>query len=614
MSSFESIYNLFVIEFEVFKDYFDEFLIKEFIVSSFSSTKISILFAKKSENDLKFCVNYKKLNAITIKNRYSISLMNQLLNRFNDVKKFIKLNIQTAYNFIRIKKRNEWKTTFRCCYEQFEYRIMSFDLVNAFATFQIHINFALKKYLNDFCVCYLNDILIYFQRKKNHTNHVRLVLKRLKRHKMFVKLSKCVFDLKKIDYLKFIVKINDIRMNLAKIATIKKWVESTTRRHVRIFIKFAKFYKRFIKKFNKIAASLTNFLKKRKKKKFDKMFKFIKKTRKAFKKLKELFIKTLILLHFDFKRRIRLKIDVFDFVISRIISQLIEEIDQWHFIAFFFRKMFAAKRNYEIEEKKILAMIESCRVFRHYVKKALFSIQMLIDHVNLNSFFKNKKLNRKKTRWWKKLNDLNLHIKYRSSKLNLANDSFRRLNYESNESIIVNAIAKNDNKLIVNRVHVQIFIVEHDSQKNRKKNDESSSILSSMKKNHQSSSKSKTTNEINIENDFIRNEKTRNIASHAYVNLIVRTKILSTEKSVFAIQTKAFQVKFESKSLVIKKQHEKFKKTFRLVVKKTENSVSRKAIKEIAHKNINFVNSSIEFRIVLKILQQSDQFAQETTT
>jgi hypothetical protein len=76
MSSFESIYNLFVIEFEVFKDYFDEFLIKEFIVSSFSSTRISILFAKKSEDDLRFCVNYKKLNVITIKNRYSLFLMN----------------------------------------------------------------------------------------------------------------------------------------------------------------------------------------------------------------------------------------------------------------------------------------------------------------------------------------------------------------------------------------------------------------------------------------------------------------------------------------------------------------------------------------------------------
>jgi hypothetical protein len=174
------------------------------------------------------------------------------LNRLSDVKKIIKLNIQTAYNFIRIKKRNKWKTTFRCRYKHFEYRVMFFDLANAFATFQIHINFALRKYLDDFCVCYLNDILIYFQKEENHTNHVRLVLKRLKRHKMFVKFSKCVFDLEEIDYLEFIVKVNDIRMNFAKVATIKEWVESTTRRHVRAFIEIARFYKTFIEKFSKI--------------------------------------------------------------------------------------------------------------------------------------------------------------------------------------------------------------------------------------------------------------------------------------------------------------------------------------------------------------------------
>jgi hypothetical protein len=134
-----------------------------------------------------------------------------------------------------------------------------------------------------------------------------------------------------------------------------------------------------------------------------------------------------------------------------------------------------------------------------------------------------------------------------------------------------------------------------------------------MKKNRQSSSKSETTNEMNIENDLIRNEKSRSIASHAYANLIVKTRVLSTKESVSAIQTKAFQARFESKSFVIKKQHEKFKKTFRLVVKETKDSVSRKTIKEIVHKDINFVNFSIELRIVLKILQQSDQFAQEKT-
>jgi hypothetical protein len=135
-----------------------------------------------------------------------------------------------------------------------------------------------------------------------------------------------------------------------------------------------------------------------------------------------------------------------------------------------------------------------------------------------------------------------------------------------------------------------------------------------MKKNRQFSSKSKTANEINIENDLIRNEKSRSIVSHAYVNFIVKTRILSTEEFVFAIQTKAFQAKFESRSLVIKKQHEKFKKTFRLVVKKTENSVSKKTIEKIVHKDINFVNFSIELRIVSKILQQFDQLAQEKTT
>jgi mevalonate kinase len=139
----------------------------------------------------------------------------------------------------------------------------------------------LRKFLNIFVIIYLDDILIYFQNEKKHTNHVRFVLKRLRKYKLFAKLSKCDFDLKEIDYLKFIVEINNIRMNLAKIAIIKKWIESTTRRHVRTFLKFVKFYRRFIKKFNKIVKSLTNLFKK-KKKKFDKEFKFTEKMRIAF--------------------------------------------------------------------------------------------------------------------------------------------------------------------------------------------------------------------------------------------------------------------------------------------------------------------------------------------
>jgi hypothetical protein len=131
-------------------------------------------------------------------------------------------------------------------------------------------------------------------------------------------------------------------------------------------------------------------------------------------------------------------------------------------------------------------------------------------------------------------------------------------------------------------------------------------ILSSMKKNRQFSSNLKTANKMNIENDFIRDENFESIVFHAYVNLAVRTRILSTKEFIFAIQTKTFHVRFDSRSLEIRKQHEKFKKTFRFVVEKTENIVSKKAIKKIALKNINFTKSSIEFRIVLKILQKFD--------
>jgi hypothetical protein len=99
---------------------------------------------------------------------------------------------------------------------------MSFELANAFATFQSYINFTLKEFLDVFVVIYLNDILIYSQNEEEYTNHVRLVLKRLRKYKLFAKLSKCDFDLEEVDYLKFIVRVNDIRMNFARIAIVKK--------------------------------------------------------------------------------------------------------------------------------------------------------------------------------------------------------------------------------------------------------------------------------------------------------------------------------------------------------------------------------------------------------
>jgi hypothetical protein len=106
-SSFDSLYNLSANELTILRAYIDKHLLIEFIVSFISNATISILFVKKKSDDLRLCVDYRELNAITTKNRYSLSLINEAMNRVMNVKYFIKLNIQHAYHLIRIKKNDE---------------------------------------------------------------------------------------------------------------------------------------------------------------------------------------------------------------------------------------------------------------------------------------------------------------------------------------------------------------------------------------------------------------------------------------------------------------------------------------------------------------------------
>ena len=118
------------------------------------------LFLKKNDK-LRLCVNYRKFNAIIIKNCYSLFLITKFLNWFNNVKRFIKLNFKNVYYCIKIKINDEWKTTFRTRYKHFEYQIMFFDLINASTIFQIYINKVLWNFIDVICVVYLNNILIY---------------------------------------------------------------------------------------------------------------------------------------------------------------------------------------------------------------------------------------------------------------------------------------------------------------------------------------------------------------------------------------------------------------------------------------------------------------------
>ena len=165
---FGRINNLSETELAALKVYIETNLENCFIQQSSSPAAAPILFVKMKDGSLRLCVDYRALNSITFKNRYPLPLISEILDRVRGTTIFTRLDLRGAYNLIRIKEGDEYKTAFRTRYGQFEYRVMPFGLTNAPATFQAYIDECLRSYLDDFVVCYIDDILIYSRTPEEH--------------------------------------------------------------------------------------------------------------------------------------------------------------------------------------------------------------------------------------------------------------------------------------------------------------------------------------------------------------------------------------------------------------------------------------------------------------
>jgi hypothetical protein len=168
------------IEIEKLRRYLNENLVKEFIRIRCSHVVLLVMFVKKLEKELRFYVNYRVLNVITIKNRYSLSLIVKILHRLTKIRIFIKIDIIVVFNMLRIREEDEELTVFRTRFDLFEFLILSFDLCNELVSFQYFINDTLYKYLDEFCTVYLDDILIYNDNKLKHETHVKKILFKLR--------------------------------------------------------------------------------------------------------------------------------------------------------------------------------------------------------------------------------------------------------------------------------------------------------------------------------------------------------------------------------------------------------------------------------------------------
>lgn len=166
------------------------------------------------------CIDYRALNQVTIKNKYPLPRIEDLFDQLKGAKVFSKIDLQSGYNQIRVREQDIEKTAFSTRYGHYEYKVMSFGLTNAPALFMETMNSMLHKYLDDFVVVFIDDILIYSKTEGEHEQHLRLVLETLRENQFFAKLKKCEFWISKVGFLGHVINQEGISVDPSKISTV----------------------------------------------------------------------------------------------------------------------------------------------------------------------------------------------------------------------------------------------------------------------------------------------------------------------------------------------------------------------------------------------------------
>ena len=253
---YSPIYRLGREELEAAKEYIIDNLNKGFIVASQAPFASPILMAKKPGGGLRFCVDYRKLNSITKKDRYPLPLIDEVFERLSKARIFTKLDIRQGFHRIRMHQESEDLTTFRCRYGTFKYKVMPFGVTNGPATFQRLINDIFMDCLDDFLIAFVDDLLIYSDNELEHEAHVKKVLERLREAGLQAAIHKCEFHVTTTKYLGFIVTPDGIKVDPSKIEAVVAWAVPTTVQGVQSFLGFCNFYRKFIEAYSRIAAPL----------------------------------------------------------------------------------------------------------------------------------------------------------------------------------------------------------------------------------------------------------------------------------------------------------------------------------------------------------------------
>jgi hypothetical protein len=411
------------------KNQLQELLDKGYIRPSFSPWGSPTLFVKKKDGSLRMCVDYRPLNAVTINNKYPLPRIDVLFDQLAGAKVFSKIDLRSGYHQINIQASDVPKTSFSTRYGLYEFLVMSFGLTNAPAYFMYLMNSVFMNELDKFVVVFIDDILIYSKNKAEHTKHLRIVLQRLRDHKLYAKFSKCEFWLDSVKFLGHTISEDGISVDSSKVQEVMDWKPPKSVHQIRSFLGLAGYYRRFIPDASRIAKPMTELLKKGVK------FVWSKECDKAFHTLREHLTSAPVLTQPDVSKPSEVFCDASGTGLGCMLMQ------ENRVIAYASRALRPHEKNYPTHDLELVAVVHALKLWRHYLMGNRCNIYT--DHKSLKYIFTQSDLNMRQRRWLELIKDYDLEVHYHPGKANVVADALSRkhCNYVTLEPRLAASIA-----------------------------------------------------------------------------------------------------------------------------------------------------------------------------
>jgi hypothetical protein len=354
-------------------------------------------------------VDYRPLNAVTIKNKYPLPRIDVLFDQLAGARVFSKIDLRSGYHQIKIRPSDIPKTAFSTRYGLYEFLVMSFGLTNAPAYFMYLVNSVFITKLDKFVVVFIDDILIYSKNEKEHAKHLRIVLQHLRDHKLYAKFSKCEFWLKSVKFLGHTISQDGISVDPSKVQEVMDWKPPKSVHQIRSFLDLVEYYHRFIPDFSRIAKPMTELLKKGVK------FVWSEACEKAFHTLRQHLTSAPVLVQPDNSKPFEVFCDASGTGLGCVLMQ------EGRVIAYALLELRPHKINYPTHDLELAVVVHALKIWRHYLMGNHCNI--FTDHKSLKYIFTQSKLNMRQRRWFELIKDYDLEVHYHPGKANVVADA-----------------------------------------------------------------------------------------------------------------------------------------------------------------------------------------------